>query len=231
MSGKRAALLVGVEYYKDWDQLPACSNDVDEMEAVLAHHADGSPNFSVTTVKGTAGDPMTRRTLMDEFDLLLTDAGDSDLLFYFSGHGATSRFGLQLGVSDAESSYDAGVSFEVLMHRARYENFRSLTCILDCCFSGTATEIGLEDVGISLMPPNQTVLASSQRDDVSKASALISDYTFAVVNGLKGAAVDSNARVTPLELHRHAITKMGTLGNSHPVWKANLPGPVILRQC
>lgn len=229
---RRRALVVGVGYYETWGELPGCLNDADEMEWALEQNADGSENFAVVNVKGTADDPLTRRNLMDEFDLLMTGVDGCDLLFYFSGHGSITKFGLELAMSDAESAYAAGVPFDVLMHRAQQENFASLTCILDCCFAGSATELGIDDqLGISLMRPNQTILAAAQRGESALATSEISDYTAAIIAGLAGAAVDHDQRVTPLELHRHASGEMVKLSNSHPVWKSNLAGPVILRQC
>lgn len=231
MSQKRA-LVVGVGYYAIWPELPGCINDAVQMEDVLQLNKDGTDNFAVVTITGTADSPLTRRDLMDEFDLLLEGSDDCDLVFYFTGHGSVTKFGLQLAVSDAESRNAAGVSFEDLMHRALQENFRSLTCILDCCFAGSASDIGLDtQLNISLMRPNVTVLASSQRLEPSVATPTISAYTEAILNGFKGAAIDASSRVTPFELHRYSADEMVKLGNSHPVLKSLSATTTCLRQC
>ncbi|WP_193611825.1 caspase family protein [Nocardioides lijunqiniae] len=227
----RRALVVGVGHYDSWDPLPACLADADEMERVLETHADTSPNFDVTVLRSDAGRALSAEDLMFEFDLLLEKSAGFDLVFYFSGHGSVTKYGLQLALAHAEGDFDSGVNFDVLMHRASQETYESLTVILDCCFSGSASNIGLSDhLGLSIMRPNTTILASSQAGRPSHATQSFSHYTRALVEGFDGLAVDALGQVTPFELHRRAMIEMRNLGNSPPVLKSHNSDLLVLRQ-
>lgn len=227
----RRALVVGVSVYDSWTELPGCLSDADQMERVLEAHGDGRQNFDVTKVTSTSSRTLTVDDVMREFDLLVERSNGCDLVFYFSGHGAVTKYGLQLALAHASGNFDAGVSFDVLMHRANQETFDSLTIILDCCFSGSASNMGLSDhLSLSVMRPNVTILASSQARRVSHATVNESDYTAALIAGFDGAAVDAMGQVTPFELHRHAAAVMRAIGNSPPVLKSHISDLLALRE-
>lgn len=227
----RRALVVGVGHYEDWDPLPGCLKDASEMERVLESHGDGSPNFEVTVRISDSSRSLSAEDLLIEFDLLLENSDGCDLVFYFSGHGNVTKYGLQLALAHAQGTFDSGVAFDVLMHRANQERFESLTVVLDCCFSGSASSVGLSDhLSLSIMRPNVTILASSQAHRESYADQFSSHYTDSIVAGLDGSAVDALDQVTPFELHRYAMNAMRQVGNSPPVLKSHNSDLLILRQ-
>lgn len=226
----RRALVVGVAVYDSWEELPGCIADADEMERVLETNGDSTRNFDVTNVNSTSSRSLTVEDLLREYDLLLENAKGCDLTFYFSGHGNVTKYGLQLALAHASGKFDAGIPFDVLMHRANQESFSSLTIILDCCYSGSASNVGLsEQLSVSIMRPNVTILASSQASRTSKATFARSDYTAALVAGFDGAAVDAMGQVTPFELHRYALDAMVSMGNSPPVLKSHISDSLVLR--
>lgn len=56
------------------------------MANVLARHDDGTPNFKCKVLTTNSGTGVTRASLRTEWNDLFSRA-DSDVLFYFSGHG------------------------------------------------------------------------------------------------------------------------------------------------
>src|SRR5262245_31662972 len=62
----RKALVVGINHYQHSSSLFGCVDDAHAVKAILATHADGSPNFDVELLTGTGPtDVVTRGQLKD----------------------------------------------------------------------------------------------------------------------------------------------------------------------
>lgn len=220
--------MVGMGYYTELEELPATLNDSLNMERALETHFDGYDNFTVTRRDSLPDDSLTADKILTEFDLLLRNSADLDLVFYFSGHALANQWGMHLLAADQSGGSGVGIPFETLMYRASQERFASLTCILDCCFAGSASKIGLPDpLDFSLLRRNVTILASSS--STSFIDDDLSDYTRVIVDGLDGEAVDSDGHVTAFELHRLAAGRLRGARNGSPVIKSNCSDMVDLR--
>lgn len=225
---ERSALVIGMSYYDDLDELPAAVNDSREMERVLEIHFDTTKNFEVRRRVSVQEDPITASTFLAEFDIFLTNSDDTDLVFYFSGHGLANQWGMQLLMADQSGGSGLGVPFETLMYRATQARFASLTCILDCCYAGTAWKLGLPDpLDFSFLRRNVTILASSSGDSFYDQD--LSDYTRILVEGFEGAATDPSGHVTAFELHRLAAGRLRDGRNGSPVLKSNCSDTTDLR--
>jgi len=161
------ALLIGVSGYKGgFRPLPSCEENVGTLAAALREHGDGSDNFEVSDHVIKEGQPWNSGDLLVEVDDALADC--DHLLFYFTGHGAMSEFGLQLVMPDKEHSYDLGMYFDTLLHRFNSADVREITVILDCCYSGAAGDHVFKDAERALrftaLREGVTVLSSSGRD-------------------------------------------------------------------
>lgn len=168
------ALLVGVSDYSGsgLDDLPSSALDVVELGLALETHRDGiSENFGVTSrLVDSASRNWGAHDLLNDVDELIEDC--EHFLFYFSGHGIPTNFGLQLATPEKNQQNDSGVYFDSLLHRfnaARAE----VTVVLDCCFSGLAGDHAFGDANKALklthLRDGVTILASSGRNEKSMA--------------------------------------------------------------
>ncbi|MHB8276805.1 MAG: caspase family protein [Candidatus Humimicrobiaceae bacterium] len=83
----RKALVVGVNYYKNYSQLYGCVTDACNVKNALERNADGTLNFDVQALLATNDIEKVSKSLLKEKVKALF-AGDSDIaLFYYSGHG------------------------------------------------------------------------------------------------------------------------------------------------
>ena len=228
MSNRRA-LVIGMEFYETLDELPAATQDAEHMERVLETHFDATRNFEVTVRRSVPADPVTVETFLAEFAAFIDSSSrDDDLVFYFSGHGDAGEWGMQLLMAEHSGGQGLGVPFETLIYRASQESFNSLTCILDCCFSGAAAAAAFPgSMDFSLLRRNVTILASSSGP--SYLDDDFSDYTRAIVEGLDGAACDPDGHVTPFQLHRWVCSRTREGRNGPPILKSNSSEAVDLR--
>lgn len=227
MNGRRA-LVLGMNFYEKLDELPATVRDSAEIERVLETHLDGKPNFEVRRRDSLHEDPVGVDTFLTAFNLFIANSDGMDLVFYFSGHGLANEWGMHLLMADQSGGAGMGVPFEMLMHRAGQERFESLTCILDCCFAGTAGKMGLPDrLDFSFLRRNVTILASSSTESFYDDE--FSDYTKVIVDGFDGAATDLSGHVTAFELHRLAAGRLRVGRNGSPVLKSNCSDTTDLR--
>lgn len=217
-----------MDYYEHLDELPATVLDAEQMERVLETHFDDSANFEVTLSISEKANPITTEKFLTEFSSFMSAASrDDDLVFYFSGHGEAGEWGMHLYTSEHTGGQGVGIPFEMLMYRAGREDFNSLTCILDCCFSGSASTTFSAAMDLSLVRRNVTILASSTGKSYFDDD--FSDYTREVIKGFDGSATDPCGHVTPFELHRWTTTRLRNSRNGSPVLKSNSSEAIDLR--
>jgi hypothetical protein len=223
---------VGIDNY-EVDPLGSCVNDAKAMAELLDKHDDGTENFThVVTMVSSEDSPVLRQDIVDKFgDLLLQDA-DSELLFYFSGHGRETVLGAELVAQDPYGA--AGISMDQLAAASNRAAHRSLTIILDCCFAGGVGQLVGDDsgnLGRIQLARGTALLAASREAEPAFAGDEHSRFTAALLDGLKGAASDIYGRVTPAGLHALANASLGGAENRDPVLKVYSEGSALLRQC
>lgn len=238
MSAKRA-LVVGIDAYPAHvGSLQGCVNDAEGLKELLSTNDDGSPNWRVTLRTAGAGDPqITRDCLRQAIEALFANSRDTDLLFYFSGHGGQSPWGAELITQDY-TPYSQGVSMNDLITLANDSPARSVTLLLDCCFSGdTGNTPGMQQSAIAepfrisraLVRENVTIMAASRATEPSMEINGEGAFTRLLLDGLAGGATDHRGNVTGLGLYGY-ISAAFDAWEQRPVLKAHVTEPVILRQ-
>lgn len=201
----RRAVLLGVTgtSSSEFEPLPSAERDVKALERVLEMQRDGStPNFDVKTSVVDETSEWGVGDLLHTIDLELGEA--SHLLFYFSGHGHVTEFGLELITPEKTHALDSGVYFDVLLHRFNTApTDTEITVILDCCFSGAAGDSPLHGGDVlrrfTHLRDGITILASSRREQPSYAEDDgMSDFTKEVVECLE----ENQPRTDILDLYK-----------------------------
>ncbi|MBM9459500.1 caspase family protein [Nocardioides sp. zg-536] len=233
MSRTRRALVVGVNNYVR-APLNGCVPDAVEIADRLRTNDDGSPNFAVETRISDHGElPIERPLLRQRIKDFFTNVSGMDLVFYFSGHGRQDDRGAELVTSELD-----GVPVSELMTLANGSAARTVTIILDCCFSGDVGNTpGLQSMQvapdfrkeIAVVSSGVTVLAASKSTEVSMESRGHGQFTRLLLDGLDGAATDHLGNITALSLYAHASRAFDAWEQT-PVFKANLADAVVLRQ-
>ncbi|KAI1190364.1 caspase domain-containing protein [Nemania serpens] len=152
-SGRRKALLVGINYFGQRGQLRGCINDVRNMSSYLVEHF-GYKREDMVILTDDQQNPMsqpTKQNLLRAMHWLVKDARrDDSLFFHYSGHGGQTK---DLD-GDEEDGYDEviyPVDFRQVghitddeMHRIMVRPLQAgvrLTAIFDSCHSGTALDL------------------------------------------------------------------------------------------
>jgi hypothetical protein len=235
----KRALLVGIDHYGNAaGSLSGCVADATAMNELLARNHDGTPNWTTKLITSRSGDVSItrgalRRALTND---LFANPRDLDLLFYFAGHGAQTAWGADLVAQDA-SGDNYGVSMNDLLTLANDSSARSVTILLDCCFSGDIGNVpGLQAVGVAesfridkaLLRENVTLMAASRGSQTSQESDGHGEFTRLLLSGLEGGATDHQGKVTALSLYGY-ISPAFDAFQQRPVLKTHLTSPVVLR--
>ncbi|ODV63035.1 caspase family protein, partial [Ascoidea rubescens DSM 1968] len=151
-SGKKKALIIGINYTGTKYQLKGCINDAHNVKKFLLRNGYSQENMVILT--DTDPNPRsvpTRKNMLDAMCWLVKDASPNDsLFFHYSGHGSQ--------VKDIDGDEDDGFDETIIpldfeengqilddeMHelivRTLPEGCR-LTALFDCCHSGSALDL------------------------------------------------------------------------------------------
>lgn len=233
----KRALLVGIDEYPTLNSLAGCVADATALNELLANHADGSPNWRTELItSNSCPDVISRERLREALTGLFATARDADLLFFFAGHGAKTPWGADLVTQDA-TQHSMGVSMNDLVTLANDSPARSVTILLDCCFSGdTGNTPGLQSAGVAedfrlskaVVRENVTILAASRGTEASKEVGGHGAFTRILLDGLDGGATDHRGNVTALSLYGY-LSPAFDAWEQRPVLKTYLTEPVVLR--
>lgn len=212
---KKFAVIVGVERY---NTLPEARFAERDARAVRAHAlALGFPERNVVLLTGAQA---TRTGLVKNVETWLARnvTEDSSVLFYFSGHGAPDAASGQayLVPVDGDPAYleDTGYPVKRLYEKLAALKTPNVLVALDACFSGAG--------GRSVLPRGaRPLVARLDAGDVSatRLTALTASgaeqisgtleeqghglFTYYLLRGLNGAAVDGTGAVTAASLHAY----------------------------
>ena len=155
-SGRRRALLIGINYKGTRAALRGCINDANNMERLLVQH--GFPRDSCHMVKLVDDSRNrnylpTRANILKACQWLLSGVSKGDVLFFhYSGHGAQvpDRSGIESdGYNETilPMDYRSGqITDDALWGSLIYplpDGVR-LTSVMDCCHSGTGLDLPYE---------------------------------------------------------------------------------------
>jgi len=233
----KRALLVGIDHYPTVGSLSGCVADATALRDLLARHADDTPNWRTELITSEAGPgTITRDSLRGALTELFANARDADLLFFFAGHGAQTPWGADLVTQDAVE-HSLGVSMNDLITLANDSPARSVTILLDCCFSGDIGNVpGIQAAGVAeafrlnkaVVRENVTIMAASRGTEPSREVAGHGAFTRLLLDGLEGGATDHRGNVTALSLYGYASPAFDAW-EQRPVLKTYLTEPVVLR--
>lgn len=152
-TGRRKALLIGINYFGQRGQLRGCINDARNMAAYLAEHF-GYKREDMVILTDDQQNPMsqpTKQNLLRAMHWLVKDARPNDsLFFHYSGHGGQTK-DLDGDEPDGYDEVIYPVDFRRVghitddeMHRIMVRPLQAgvrLTAIFDSCHSGTALDL------------------------------------------------------------------------------------------
>jgi hypothetical protein len=141
---KRRAVVIGINQYNDSAAIPTllgAVNDAQEMAQRLRDFGD----FDVPENHILLGERATSRNIRRAISDLLWQTDDFDMaLLFFAGHGFADEYGHgYLAPHDMIKSepYVAGIKMQELRQMMLdSKGTKDVVIILDCCFSGLATE-------------------------------------------------------------------------------------------
>jgi hypothetical protein len=152
-TGRRKALLIGINYFNQKGQLRGCINDVRNMSGYL-NQSFGYAREDMVILTDDQQNPMsqpTKANILRAMHWLVKDSQPNDsLFFHYSGHGGQTA---DLD-GDEEDGYDeviypvdfrsAGHIVDDEMHRIMVQPLQPgvrLTAIFDSCHSGSALDL------------------------------------------------------------------------------------------
>ncbi|KAI0121652.1 caspase domain-containing protein [Xylariales sp. AK1849] len=152
-TGRRKALLVGINYFGQRGQLRGCINDVKNMSAYLSQHF-GYKREDMVILTDDQQNPIsqpTKQNILRAMHWLVKDTRPNDsLFFHYSGHGGQTK-DLDGDEPDGYDEVIYPVDFRSVghitddeMHRIMVKPLHSgvrLTAIFDSCHSGTALDL------------------------------------------------------------------------------------------
>jgi hypothetical protein len=231
----KRALFVGIDDYPTVGDLSGCVADATALEEILSRNSDGSRNWHTSSVTSDT-EHVTRDRLRGLISELFANPRNTDLLFFFAGHGGQTPWGAELVTQDATEN-SLGVSMNDLLTLANGSPARSVTLILDCCFSGDlGNPPGFQADAVAqsfrldkaVLQEGVTVMAASRSTEVSQESAGHGAFTRMLLDGLEGGATDHRGRTTALSLYGY-ISAAFDAWSQRPVLKTHLTEPVVLR--
>ncbi|KFX96621.1 hypothetical protein V490_03234 [Pseudogymnoascus sp. VKM F-3557] len=152
-TGRRKALLIGINYFGQRGQLRGCINDVKNMSSYLFENF-GYKREDMVILTDDLQNPMsqpTKQNILRAMHWLVKDARPNDALFFhYSGHGGQTK-DLDGDEPDGYDEVIYPVDFRTVGHIVDDEMHRimvtplqpgvRLTAIFDSCHSGTALDL------------------------------------------------------------------------------------------
>lgn len=235
MDRMRRALVVGINTYKTASRLSSCIADAEAIANVLGRNVDGSTNYECRVLldKMGNGKPITRASLRKACTELFSDIKD-DVLFYFSGHGALTRFGGHLCAHDSQGN-DWGVPMQEIVEMANASGARDILMILDCCHGGDFADPSLLSAGrnrdpLAVLRENMTVIAASLTSQGALEEHGHGVFTAAVLDALEGGAADHMGWVTAPSIYAYVERRFGAF-DQRPVYKSYATSVRVVREC
>jgi hypothetical protein len=226
----KRALLVGIDYYENFQQLYGCANDAAAVHPLLQGNEDGGPNLDCRLASAKDAATQVSRDRLKEMIRELLSGGAEFALFYFAGHGAPTDGGVALVTSDGTDG-TPGVTFSEILAAINKSSVAEVTVILDCCFSGGATTIEALNNGLANLRDGLSVLTASRDDQVSMETAEgRGQFSTYLEGALKAGAADVLGHVNVAGLYSYLSESFGAW-EQRPTFKANIDRLHDIRTC
>ncbi len=227
----KRALLIGIDYYQNFNALAGCVNDARALLPLLARNEDSSLNLQCRiAVAQDELSMITRDDVLEQLEFLLAPGADFSLL-YFAGHGSPHTGGdVHLVTSDG-SDLTPGVRFTEVLEMIKASAVQEIVVVLDCCFSGAATTTPLLGTESALVREGVSILTASRRDQVSAENFVgRGQFSTFLEGGLDGGAADVLGNVTIAGLYAY-LSEMFGAWEQRPTFKANVDRLHYIRSC
>ena len=226
----KRALLVGIDYYENFQQLYGCANDAAAIHPLLQRNEDGGPNLDCRLASADDAATHVSRDRLKEMIRELLSGGAEFALLYFAGHGAPTDGGVALVTSDGTDG-TPGVTFSEILAAINKSSVAEVTVILDCCFSGGATTIEALNNGLANLRNGLSVLTARRDDQVSMETAEARGQFSTYLEGaLNAGAADVLGRVNVSGLYSYLSESFGAW-EQRPTFKANIDRLHDIRTC
>ncbi|MBS1844265.1 MAG: caspase family protein [Actinobacteria bacterium] len=223
----KRALLVGIDEYDFVNDLAGCVNDVQAIAPLLARNEDGNVNFQCQT-RTSAGERVTRASLLADLDGLLGTTADLALL-YFAGHGDPVGGDVALVTQDATAA-TPGVTMAEVMTKIRNSPVGEVVILLDCCFSGAAGAIPQLGAEVASLRDGVSILTASRAEEgAAETEAGRGAFSTYLEGALAGGAADTLGKVTVAGLYAYLDEAFGAW-DQRPLFKANVSRLVPIRE-
>lgn len=254
LSGKRRAIIVGINEYEDGriSSLTGAENDAKEISNRLKNPEIG--NFEIRDEHVLIGKKATCTQIRKAISDLFWKTDSCDIaLFYFSGHGFEDTYNdgyiAPYDISKAEP-FVCGINMEQLKQVISRSVSTCAIIILDCCHSGIATEPdkSVDDVAQTIVKHYQEfpgkgriILASSEGDQTSKEITghkhwsrndcldphPHGTFSFYLIEGIDGKATEDEKGIITLgKLFEYAADETERQGKQKPICCAAEAGPL-----
>jgi hypothetical protein len=223
----RKALVVGIDHYENVSSLFGCVNDALSVKNILERHGDGTVNFDVKLLTGTASAQTVLRSNLKEFVKTLFADDSEAALFYFAGHGHIESTGGYLLTSECKTG-DDGLPLGELLTLANKSKARNKIIVLDSCHSGIAgTPPSIAQV--AELTEGLTILTASTAEQYASENNGSGVFTTLFVDALTGGAANLVGDITPGSVYAHIDQSLGPW-EQRPVFKTNVKNFVSLRK-
>ena len=162
---KNVAILLGVSHYLNASDLPACANDINNVQQVL----EATEKYQILKIN----EEFQKKSILDEIERVLKDDNNEigEIFFYFSGHGYQDQtdFHYILQETDINKINSTSLNNAEIDDLVRKYNPKLFVKIIDACQSGLNYIKGIEDI------ENHDDI---ERDILSKASKRFTNCIF-----------------------------------------------------
>lgn len=224
----RKALVVGIDYYGNDNNLNGCVNDANAVKSVLERNSDGTKNFEVNLLTATSiSSAIKKSELKKQIQELFKDNNDEIALFYYSGHGYVDNTGGQLLASDYDDIED-GFSMNDLLTISNQSPAKNKIIILDCCHSGCLGDS--PDCGsVATLHEGTTILTASSDTQYAMEENGSGVFTKLFVDAMNGSAANLVGDITPGSVYAHIDQSLGPW-EQRPIFKTNVKNFTKLRK-
>jgi hypothetical protein len=216
----KRALLVGIDHYQHFPRLTGCVADATAMQQLLHVNHDGSRNFDCRLLVSSDSGFVTRPVLRASWHQLFDDF-DEDILFYFSGHGASNHAGGYLGTSEGNRD-EPGLPTDELLTLANKSRARTVLLILDSCHAGEAGDPAMlqrpSALQTALIRDGVTILAAAGPAGSAREVSGHGVFTNLVLGALGGGAADVRGRVSAAAVYAYAEQALSSW-DQRPLYK------------
>lgn len=193
MTGRKKAVLIGINYFGTQAELRGCINDVHNMKRLLVQTFRWPEScFQVLTDDNPRAMP-TKANIVAAMRWLVQDVKPGDVLFFhFSGHGAQredpngfEEDGMNETILPVDFKHAGMMSDDEMSHiivHSLPEGAR-LTCVMDSCHSGTGMDLPFQFTGGFGRPWREETNPCHSLGDVQLFSGCQEDSTSADSSG------------------------------------------------